>query len=462
MRFIRLSTLLAFSMSFTTPGKAQESRTADRVPWTLPNDSGIRALLVERMRDRGVGTVVGVISASGQRVVAVGTSGAADARQLDGETVFQIGSVTKVFTGLLLAEMSVRREVSLEEPAAMFLPEGVHMPLRGRPITLLDLSKHWSGLPSMPTNFSLSGLPDPYASYSEQQLYEFVNAYQLPREPGRQEYSNLGVALLGRLLARRAGISYEQLLRDRVLTPLALTSTSIWLDPDQRRRLAPGHDRFRQPVETWELLAMPASGSLRSTVNDLLRFLAFNMGLLESPLAEAMLLQRTPGRALGWGRSTLGGEAIYGHEGGKEGYRSAVVFHPEKRIGVVVLTNARTDESPMVIARHLLYGGDSLPPLPPAATRPPIVKLSETALDSYAGTYRLDSVVRVNVARRGDHLLVNEIGDGIVTYFPVGGDEFIANTEPARIRFGRDSDGRIATMTLHNGETERRGQRSRE
>ena len=451
LRSLATSLVLIFAGSLPGPVQAQQGPLSGRTPWTLPDDAAIRVLLSTRMQDRGVGAVVGVISPTGQRVIAIGQSGAQDGRPLDGETVFQIGSVTKVFTGLLLADMSLRGEVGLEEHAVRLLPPGVRMPLRGRPITLIDLSKHWSGLPSMPTNFSLGAEPDPYAAYSERQLYDFLSSYELPREPGQQVYSNLGVALLGRLLGRRAGVDYQQLLRQRVLSPLALTSTSITLDADQRRRLAPGHDRFRQPVATWEMLAMPASGSLRSTANDLLRFLAFNLGLRDSPLLPAMLLQRTPGRALGWARSTLGGEEIYNHEGGKEGYRSAVVFNPQRKTGVVVLTNARSDERLMIVASYLLYGGDPLPVLPPAPVRPAFAKLPASALDGYAGAYVFDGGGRLNVLRRGDHLLVNEPGDGVVTYFPVGGDEFIPNTEPGHITFGRDSDGQVVSVTVSGG-----------
>jgi D-alanyl-D-alanine-carboxypeptidase/D-alanyl-D-alanine-endopeptidase len=450
---LALGSMLAASLG------AQAAGSAGRAPWTLPDDASIRQVLTGRMRDHGVGIVAGVISREGQRVVAVGRSGGPDNPPLDAETVFQIGSVTKVFTGLLLADMSLRGEVGLEQSAASLLPAGVAMPFRGRPITLLDLSKHWSALPSMPTNFALEGQPDPYAAYTERQLYAFLSSYELPREPGRQEYSNLGVALLGHLIARRVGTGYEPLLRERILTPLGLRSTSIVLTADQRARLAPGHDRFRQPVETWELRAMPASGSLRSTANDLLRLLAFNLGLLESPLRPAMLLQRTPGRAIGWGRSMLGGEGVYGHEGGKEGYRSAVLFHPDRQIGVVVLSNTRTDESPMVIARHILYGGDPMPPLGPAPIRPTLARLAASELDAYAGAYRVDSSGTVRVLRRDDHLLVNELGGGVATFFPVGNDAFVPNTDSGTLVFGRDARGRVTTLTIDTGDSRRRATR---
>ncbi len=116
----------------------------------------------------------------------------------------------------------------------------------------------------------------------------------------------------------------------------------------------------------------------------------------------------------------------------------------------------------MVIARHILYGGDSLPSLPSVPVRPPIAKLTERALDSYTGRYQLDPSGMLNVARRGDHLLVNELGDGVVTYFPIDGDVFIANTEKGQIRVGRDAEGKVAAGTLRNGGTQRRGHRNRE
>jgi serine-type D-Ala-D-Ala carboxypeptidase/endopeptidase len=414
----------------------------------IPGDDDIRKLLAEHMAPNGVGVVVGIIEPAGRRIVVHGKSGSPSGRPLDGDTVFQIGSVTKVFTGLLLADMVQRGEVKVDDPASKYLPSGVRMPERGRPITLIDLSKHWSGLPSMPTNFSLDARPNPYEAYSVEQLYQFLSSYELPREPGKQEYSNLGVALLGRLLARHAGMEYEALLKQRVLTPLGLSSTSIMLNADQQRRLAPGHDRFGKPVETWNLTAMPASGGLRSTANDLLNFLAFNLGEKDSPLQAAMLYQRTPGRALGWGRSTLGGEEVYGHEGGKEGYRSAVIFNPKTKTGVVVLTNARTDASPMDIARYLLFGGTPLPPPPTAPSQPKIVPLDRKLLDAYSGQYRLESNSMLIVARKQGYLLVDAKGNGISTIFPSRTDEFFSTTSDMQIVFTRDDSGRIKGLKM--------------
>ena len=213
-RALSVTAIVLSSMLTLSLGALGGPAAGDR-GWTIPGNEEIRRLLIDRLDGRCVGVVVGVLDPAGTRIVTHGRSAASDRRALDGETVFQVGSVTKVFTGLLLADMAVRGLVQLDDPAAKYLPAGVRMPQRGRAITLIDLSKHWSGLPSMP-DFSLQGRPDPYAGYSEDDLYRFLNSYTPAREPGTQEYSNLGVALLGRLLARHSGLEYEALLRQRV------------------------------------------------------------------------------------------------------------------------------------------------------------------------------------------------------------------------------------------------------
>jgi D-alanyl-D-alanine-carboxypeptidase/D-alanyl-D-alanine-endopeptidase len=453
---LALITTMALVSAWSAAAAREESpvRADTSGGWVIPSNENIRALLAERMRHNGVGIVVGVVEPAGQRVVAHGRSGASDGRQLDGDTVFLIGSVTKVFTGLLLADMVQRGEVRLGDPAAKYLPPGVKMPQRGRPITLQDLATHVSGLPSMPTNFDLQARPDPYSAYTTAQLYAFLSGYTLEREPGEKwAYSNLGVSVLGQLLADRAGKPYEALLKERVLAPLGMHDTAIKLTPDQAQRLAPGHDRYLQPVQTWEMAALQASGSLRSTVDDMLTFLAAYFDE-DSPLKTAMARQwslRSPTRAsqaLGWGISRVGDIEVVGHRGGKEGYRSAAVFDPKTKRGIVILANARTEDEPGDIAMYLLTG-KALEPAPPAP-RPRAVKIAPGALENYVGRYRRSSGAVMTVANRGDYLAVETApGSGISTFLPLGRHDFYLNTGNDELTFDVDAEGCVKGLVLH-------------
>ena len=186
-------------------------------PRTVPGSDEIREILVRRVdhHKQAVGIVVGIIDANGRRVVAYGHPASGDPRTVDGDTIFEIGSVSKVFTSLLLADMVNRSEVSLDDPASKYLPDSVTVPERsGKAITLLDLSTHSSGLPTLPSNLKPKDVRNPYADYSVDDLYQFLSGYTLPRDPGSEfEYSNLGAGLLGHLLASRVGADYAAVAR---------------------------------------------------------------------------------------------------------------------------------------------------------------------------------------------------------------------------------------------------------
>jgi CubicO group peptidase (beta-lactamase class C family) len=271
-------------------------------------------------------------------------------------------------------------------------------------------------------------------------------------------YSNLGVSLLGRLLAHRAGIGYEELLQSRVLKPLGMTSTAVVISREEQKRLAPGHDRFLAPVDTWNLTNLPGSGGLRSSVNDMLTFMAANLGYVDSPLTAAMAYQRDtryPGnasRALAWSVGRTGSVEVFGHDGGKEGYRSALILNPEARTGVVVLTNARTDDRPFDLAMHLLTGR-AMKPAPAAPPRPKFVRLSARELDALAGRYRRTPDSDIIVARYNRRLYVDFVGDGIVTLDPTSPHEFVSNVEDLQITF--EPTG----MVIREGDKESRAAR---
>lgn len=150
---------------------------------------------------------------------------------------------------------------------------------------------------------------------------------------------------------------------------------------------------------------------------------------------------------------------MYGHDGGKEGYRSAVIFNPKTKTGVVVLTNARTNDRPMDLARHLLFGESPLPPAPAAPSRPKIMAIHAKALNAYAGRYRLESGGVLTVARRQGHLWIDTNGGGISTFFPSSDREFFSNTDDERIVFEVGADGSTTSLVLRAGETAQRGSR---
>lgn len=208
----------------------------------LPPDPAVEALLQQLATSHGIkGIVVGMLDETGsRRVIASGDAGAG-ARPLDGESVFEIGSMTKVFTGILLADMVRRGEVELADPLAVLLPPDVRVPERnGKQITLLDLTTHFSGLPAMPTNLAPANPANPFADYTMSRMYEFISSYELQRDPGAAfEYSNIAMALLGQALSQRAGTpTYEGLVSDRILRPLGMTHTAVTFTPWMRDHLA--------------------------------------------------------------------------------------------------------------------------------------------------------------------------------------------------------------------------------
>jgi CubicO group peptidase (beta-lactamase class C family) len=449
---------------WSLPAQAQAPANLWQIGWAVPSRDEIRRLLAERIdiQRQDLGLVVGAISPSGRTIVSHGSSGAADGRPLDGDSVFQIGSVSKPFVTLLLSEMVLAGEAGLDDPAQDYLPRNVRMPRLGRPITLRDLATHMSGLPSLPTNFDLKAAPNPVEAYTIGQWYEFLSSYQLPREPGTKlEYSNQGVALLGHLLSLRAGKPYEQLVKTRVVEPLALASTAITPGPEMMRRLAPGHDMYRQPVESWEMRSLQASGSMRSTANDLLTLLAAYLGLAETPLKPAMAFQTAQSRpehsstdqSLGLVILPSANGPVFFHDGGKEGYRALIAFSPALKSGIVVLANTRSQANINALGLHLLSGRAMPPPqpAPPPPIRPGTVLLPRRTLDSYEGRYRLEPDQAIKIACIGDRLLLDLLGDGVSEFFASAEKEYFSRTSDATISFLADGQGHATGLTLQQG-----------
>jgi serine-type D-Ala-D-Ala carboxypeptidase/endopeptidase len=267
-------------------------------------------------------------------------------------SIFEIGSITKVFTGTLLADMAQEGVVGIGDRVSLHLPPGIEMPSRGREITLADLASHRSGLPGLPRGLLLPALTarrrNPYADWDAARLEAAIPRTRPRREPEKRfGYSNYGVGLLGHLLARRAGTSYDELVRRRICIPLGLHDTGTSVD---RGRLAAGHGRGGRPTPHWELAALAGAGGLRSTATDLLAFLRLHAATASgAALAVAARETQRPRTKLGRGHVGLGwwifppGRRIpfrlLAHEGGTGGFRSFACLAPAADIGIVVLAN---------------------------------------------------------------------------------------------------------------------------
>jgi serine-type D-Ala-D-Ala carboxypeptidase/endopeptidase len=312
----------------------------------------VAELLVRHAR-RSVGVVVGVLREEQTWVIRSGTAGPGGPSPPTASTIFEIGSLTKVITATLLAGMVEDGFVALDDPAQQFLPPGIGLPMRGRPITLADLATHTAGLPRLPHGFVLRSLRhrrNPYAWFTVDDLHAGLSATRLRRAPGtRPGYSNLGYGLLGHVLALRAGRSYEQLIEDRICCPLGLADTRVWVSPDALDRFAQGHNRRGKQVPHWDLSALAGAGGLRSTVGDLLAFLRLQLGDGAPALVRAAALTHTPrtrhrGVAIGLGWTQLpllstDHELLF-HNGATGGFRSFAGFVPAAHAGVVVLSNS--------------------------------------------------------------------------------------------------------------------------
>jgi CubicO group peptidase (beta-lactamase class C family) len=313
-----------------------------------------RPMLPER---GAAGMVIGLLEADGtRRVVSVGGA------QYDGRTIFEIGSVTKVFTGALLGDMVERGEVRLDQPVAELLPDGVRVPSRnGRQITLVDLATHSSGL-GRPQGRQIADRTNPWGDYTTDLLYDLLRSYELTRDVGEAfEYSNVGVGLLGHALALRSDTSYEALVTSRILRPLGMFSTVITVDDSVRDRVAPGHNEDGERVASWTTPGIQGAGALRSTADDLLTFVGANLSPPDGPLGRALRRSHephfsvTPDRhiALNWMIVEDGvGNRIHSHGGATGGYRAYVAFDSARGVGLVVLANFRVDLE--LLALHLM------------------------------------------------------------------------------------------------------------
>ncbi|HEY9256946.1 serine hydrolase domain-containing protein [Chitinophaga sp.] len=268
-------------------------------------------------------------------------------------TIFEIGSVTKTFNSLILAEEVVAGRMKLNDPINLYLPDSIPaLNFHGKAITLQDLANHTSGFPRLPANIFNSSVDpkDPYKHYPVDSLYSFLMRYQPSVMPGTLfSYSNYGAGVLGTILERTLDSSFEQLILSRICQRLNMSHTGITLSNAAQRNLAQGYNETGEATLPWDLASLKASGAIRSTLNDMVKYARAQIEM-KGPLHKAIALSHQPtfvgkeqSMGLGWRINRNGQHTYLHHSGGTGGFRSFVGFDPDRKIAVVILSNAAED-----------------------------------------------------------------------------------------------------------------------
>lgn len=402
-----------------------------------------------------VGMTIGVLHKGRTETIGYGRTGTKEAPVPDGETIYEIGSMSKVFTGVLLADAVVRGQVRLDQPAGELLPPGVKMPTRGaRAITLQDLSTHVSGLPRLPDNMKFKNPQNPYADYTTQEFNTFLKNHQLARAPGeKSEYSNLAVGLLGQLLALQAHSPYEQLLRERIATPLKMSSTTITLNSRQQSLLAPPHLADGQPTQNWDIPTLAGAGAIRSSANDILRFAAANLTLPPGQLGQALemawSIHQEPVNkgdfAMGLGWMVARDGKTRWHNGQTGGYHSILYVNREIPAAVVILTNTATGEVDRL-------GEDIIRMLAGTKVEPRVfeksITVSPDVLQKYVGKYELAPGAVFTVSVDDGKLMVGLTGQPTFQVFARSETEWYYKVVKATLTFELDEKGACNSLVL--------------
>lgn len=364
-------------------------------------DAALWAYLDHRLESRNSpgGVMVGLVDPAGTRFVSCGKLDNGTPASVTPDTIFEIGSITKTFTAVLLADMGDRGEMRLDDPITVYLPDNTRVPtFEGARITLRHLATHTAGLPRVPENLNPTYSDNPYADYAIDGLYDFLGRFKLARAPGAvSEYSTTGMGLLGHVIERKAGAGYEALVLEHICRPLAMQDTVVTLSPEQQSRFAVGHNSFGERVRAWDFGVLAGAGALRSTARDLSAYVSANLGFSAPRLVT--LMQTTQRQRLAWFVSPNG---VISHGGGTAGCASFVGVWPERRRGVVILTNTHAVFETDALGNFLLDANwGELPRLEGSA-------VEGRKIDEYVGQYR----PTLTVADRVDNATGYILSDG--------------------------------------------------
>ncbi len=369
-------------------------------------------------------------------------------------TIFEIGSITKTFTGLLLADMVLKNEVGIHDPVEKFLPPSAKVPsFEGRKITLEDLATHTSALPRIPDNLKPKNPLNPYADVTEDQIYDCLSRVTLSRSPGEKyEYSNLGMGLLGLALSKRAGSSYEDLIQTRILKPLRMANTTTNVATADKGRLSFPHDADGLVSSYWDIPVISGAGAIKSTINDMAIYLVANMFERPTPLEDIIKFAQRPrhdadlGMKIGLAWHIMKDGSTVWHNGGTGGFRSFIGFDSKRMTGVVVLSNSAgevVDPIGVNILKMLVNE-----PMSPIIVKKEII-LDSATLKKYVGAYTLAPGFILTVTLENGKLMAHATSQPKLMLHAKSKTEFFYRAVDAQVSFTVDKAGNAVRLVLH-------------
>lgn len=400
------------------------------------------------------GISVGVLQNGQRTTVHLGVRDAAG-QTADDQTLYEIGSISKVFTSLLLADAVVRGQVELRAPVAVAGATNLTLPrYEEQPIRWIHLATHRSGLPRLAENMAMRDPNDPYSDYTSKEAIEFLKTYRLTRAPGsRHEYSNFGASLLGWCLAHQLDKSYDHLLRDRITAPLKMNDTTVTPRAEDTPRIAQGHSAVGVAAIRWNFNDLPGAGGIVSSTDDMLRFAAAQLDPPPGELGQAIELawkQHSPATAdamamgLGW-MIARDGQTRW-HNGQTGGYHTMLMINRPLKTAVVVLSNTASDQVDRV-AELLVQKAAGMDVQPP--TYQTEVAVSAETLDRLTGQYQLAPQVIITITRQEAQLMVQLTGQPALPVYAKSPSEWFYKAVDARLTFELPETGPATKVTLH-------------
>jgi CubicO group peptidase (beta-lactamase class C family) len=411
-----------------------------------------------------VGCVVGIVRGGETQVLAYGETEKGSKKAPDGKTIYEIGSASKAFTGVLLADAVNAGLVKLDDSLQTHVPKGVKVPVKDdKPMTLEHLATHTSGLPRLPSNMRPKNPSNPYADYTPKQMAEFLTSHELRRVPGEYEYSNYGMGLLGHVLAKKQGTTYEKLLIDRIAKPLGMSDTCITLNAEQRKRFAPPYNVSLAADKNWDVPTLAGAGAIRSTANDLLKFLQASLADNKEPLTKAIQLAfekrhtMEDGLAIGLGWHIARDGITRWHNGMTGGYSSWISVVPEAKVGVVVLSNTATGKT-TELGEQLTRVAFGMKVAPPKKRTE--VKVDPKVLEEYTGVFAITPQFALTITAEDGKLMVQATGQSKLALFPESKTKFFLRVVDAQISFVPDKNGKVNELILHQNGIDQKAKRT--